>query len=240
MHFLAALPLAAGLVAALPAGQATDASLQSRQFGGGGGSTRDDLQEGGTCPKVILVYARATGERGNLGILGGVIGSALESEYGQGNVWVQGVGGAYDAGIAGNMQRDGAAPAAIAEMVGLFDQAAQKCPEATIVTGGYSQGSALTAAAVRDVSPDVRSKIAGAVLFGYTKVCFRRPMAPRPVHVLTFLSRTLRTTAASLTTPTRTSRSFATKATWFAPAALSLPHRTLPTRARPVVRLPSS
>ncbi|KAH7353396.1 cutinase [Plectosphaerella cucumerina] len=68
------------------------------------------------------------------------------------------------------MLPDGTSAAAITEMVGLFEKAAQQCPQATIVTGGYSQGSALCAAAVRDVSPDVRSKIAGAVLFGYTKV----------------------------------------------------------------------
>ncbi|KAH6684819.1 cutinase, partial [Plectosphaerella plurivora] len=169
MYIVPLIPLAASLVAALPVGQAEEASLQVRQFGGGlgGGNTRNDVEDGGACPRVILVYARATGERGNLGILGGVIGSALESEFD--SVWVQGVGGAYTAGIADNMQPDGASPAAITEMVGLFNKAAQACPDANIVTGGYSQGSALCAAAVRDVSPDVRSKIAGAVLFGYTK-----------------------------------------------------------------------
>lgn len=68
------------------------------------------------------------------------------------------------------MQADGAPPDAINEMVRLLGKASADCPEATIVAGGYSQGSALAAAAVRDSSPDVKPKIAGVVLFGYTKV----------------------------------------------------------------------
>jgi hypothetical protein len=64
MHGISLLPLAAGLVAALPAGQAPESSFGARQLGGG--NTRNDVEDGGTCPEVVLVYARATGERGNL------------------------------------------------------------------------------------------------------------------------------------------------------------------------------
>ncbi|KAH6672658.1 cutinase-domain-containing protein [Plectosphaerella plurivora] len=167
MHIFTALSFAVGMAVALPAGQAPDSTIAARQFSRG--ATRNDLEDGGTCPKVIFVYARATGEAGNLGVLGGPIGSALESEYGAGNVWVQGVGGPYNAGVAGNMQADGAPPDAINEMVRLLGKASEDCPEATIVAGGYSQGSALAAAAVRDSSSDVKPKIAGVVLFGYTK-----------------------------------------------------------------------
>jgi cutinase len=54
-------------------------------------------------------------------------------------------------------------------MVGHFEDANTKCPEAVIVAGGYSQGAALAAAATTDVNDAVREKIAGVVLFGYTK-----------------------------------------------------------------------
>lgn len=167
MHIFSVLSFVVGMAAALPAGEAPDSAIVARQFSRG--ATRNDLEDGGTCPKVIFVYARATGETGNLGVLGGPIGSALESECGAGSVWVQGVSGPYTAGLYDNMQVDGAAPDAIGEMVRLLGKASEDCPEATIVAGGYSQGSALAAAAIRDASPDVKSKIAGVVLFGYTK-----------------------------------------------------------------------
>lgn len=63
----------------------------------------------------------------------------------------------------------GTSTAAINEMLGLFKLANQKCPKATIVVGGYSQGAALAAASITDIDSSIRSKIAGTVLFGYTK-----------------------------------------------------------------------
>lgn len=54
-------------------------------------------------------------------------------------------------------------------MVGHFNDASQKCPDAVIIAGGYSQGAALAAASVTDVDDSIRQKIAGTVLFGYTK-----------------------------------------------------------------------
>ncbi len=54
-------------------------------------------------------------------------------------------------------------------MLGLFNDANTKCPNAKIVAGGYSQGAALAAASIEDVSTSIRNKIAGTVLFGYTK-----------------------------------------------------------------------
>jgi cutinase len=83
---------------------------------------------------------------------------------------VQGVGGRYTASIGDNALPDGTSRAAIAEMTDLFNLANSKCPGAQIVAGGYSQGAALTAATIRDLSSTVRDKIVGVVLFGYTKV----------------------------------------------------------------------
>lgn len=54
-------------------------------------------------------------------------------------------------------------------MVRLFELADRKCPKATIIVGGYSQGAALAAASITDVDPKIRTKIAGVVLFGYTQ-----------------------------------------------------------------------
>jgi cutinase len=55
-------------------------------------------------------------------------------------------------------------------MTDLFQLANSRCPNAEIVAGGYSQGAALTAATIRDLSATIRNKIVGVVLFGYTKV----------------------------------------------------------------------
>lgn len=83
---------------------------------------------------------------------------------------MQGVGGRYTASIGDNALPDGTSRAAIAEMTDLFKLADSRCPNAQIVAGGYSQGAALTAATIRDLSSSIRNKIVGVVLFGYTKV----------------------------------------------------------------------
>jgi cutinase len=70
--------------------------------------------------------------------LGAPLGSALESKYGANNVWVQGVGGPYDATIGGNLLPRGSTPASIAEMVRLLNLANSKCPNSKVVAGGYS------------------------------------------------------------------------------------------------------
>ncbi|KAK3312297.1 cutinase-domain-containing protein [Apodospora peruviana] len=132
-------------------------------------TTRNELQAGGACPPVIFIFARGSTEGGNLGSLGPSIADVLEATYGGANVWVQGVGGAYTADLLDNVLSDGTTRAAITEMKNLFALANSKCPSAKIVAGGYSQGAALTAAAIRDSSATIREQIKGVVLFGYTK-----------------------------------------------------------------------
>ncbi|KAM0246449.1 hypothetical protein ACHAP5_004764 [Fusarium lateritium] len=167
MKFSIAAAFMAATASALPAAQ--ESALEARQFFGS--NTRNDLTQGSSssCPSVIFVYARGSTETGNLGTLGGVVGSKLEAKYGKGNVWVQGVGGAYTAGVGENALPRGTTTAAIRQMVGHFEEANTKCPKAVIVAAGYSQGAALAAAATTDVNDAVREKIAGVVLFGYTK-----------------------------------------------------------------------
>ncbi|SPJ87035.1 probable cutinase 1 precursor [Fusarium torulosum] len=168
MKFSIAAAFMAATASALPAAQ--ESALEARQLFGGS-ITRNDLTQGSSsaCPSVIFVYARGSTEAGNLGTLGPVVASKLEAKYGKGNVWVQGVGGAYTAGVGENALPRGTTPAAIRQMVGHFEEANTKCPKAVIVAAGYSQGAALAAAATTDVDDAIREKIAGVVLFGYTK-----------------------------------------------------------------------
>lgn len=167
MYLFSVLFLAVTMAAALPAGQALESALTAPQVSPS--STRQDLEKGGVCPKIIFIYARGSNEDSNLGALGSHIGRALDNEYGSSRVWVQGIHNAYDAGVCGNYEDAGAPEPAIREMVNFIQTAAFLCRHATIFVGGYSQGSALAAAAVSRVSEEIRSKIAGVVLFGYTK-----------------------------------------------------------------------
>ncbi|CCE30291.1 hypothetical protein E4U22_005267 [Claviceps purpurea] len=147
--------------------------LEARQFGMGMGMgmTRNDLESGsGTCPKAIFIFARGSTEQGNMGAsVGPTVANTLTNQLGKGQVWIQGVGGPYTAGIPENAMPAGSSPAAIAEMDRLFTLAHTKCPTSSILAGGYSQGAALAAAAVSNASPEIRNQIVATVLFGYTK-----------------------------------------------------------------------
>ncbi|KAL4731184.1 hypothetical protein ACLX1H_000145 [Fusarium chlamydosporum] len=167
MKFTAILSFLAASSAALPTAN-TFVALEGRQAGS---ITRNDLSNGAAsaCPPVIFIYARGSTELGNLGTLGPRVASVLENTYGSNKVWIQGVGGAYLATIGDNALPRGTSSAAIREMIGLFNLASTKCPSAKIVAGGYSQGAALAAASIEDLSSTVRDKVVGTVLFGYTK-----------------------------------------------------------------------
>ncbi|KAF4493205.1 cutinase 3, partial [Fusarium agapanthi] len=112
------------------------------------------------------------------GTLGPLVASKLEAKYGKNGVWIQGVGGAYLATLGDNALPRGTSSAAIREMLGHFNDANQKCPDAVLIAGGYSQGAALAAASVTDVNAGIREKIAGVVLFGYTKNLQNRGKIP--------------------------------------------------------------
>ncbi|KAH6843326.1 carbohydrate esterase family 5 protein [Chaetomium sp. MPI-CAGE-AT-0009] len=171
MKFLTLLS-AAGLVAALPAPPAAEvnnnaAQIEARQLS----STRNDLENGSSanCPSVILIFARASGEPGNMGISAGPnVASALERDF-RNDIWVQGVGGPYSAGLAENFLPAGTSRGAIDEAKRLFTMANTKCPNAAVVAGGYSQGTAVMSNSVSELSGAVQDQIKGVVLFGYTK-----------------------------------------------------------------------
>ena len=92
---------------------------------------------------------------------------ALERDFS--DIWVQGVGGPYDASVGDNALPAGTSQAAINEAIRLYNLANEKCPNAAVVTGGYSQGTAVVAGALSQLSGAVQDQVVGAVLFGYTK-----------------------------------------------------------------------
>jgi cutinase len=100
---------------------------------------------------------------------GPAVARALERTYGADGVWVQGVGGPYLADLGSNALPGGTSSAAINEAVRLFNMANTKCPDTPIVSGGYSQGTAVIAGAIPKLNAPLRERVVGTVLFGYTK-----------------------------------------------------------------------
>ncbi|KAM0322576.1 hypothetical protein ACHAQA_009423 [Verticillium albo-atrum] len=193
MKFFTVLSLAVALTAALPVEPVADeaealvsrneiAVLEARQS-----STRNELESGSAsnCPRAILIFARGSTEPGNMVALlcsavnhkadkmqgstaGPTLASALTREYGSG-IWIQGVGGAYTAELSPNFLAAGTDRGSINEAKRLFTLARTKCPNTPIVTGGYSQGTAVVGNALSELGAAVQNQVKGAVLFGYTK-----------------------------------------------------------------------
>lgn len=123
------------------------------------------------------------------------------------------MGGRYTASLGDNYLPDGTSLAAIREMIGLFELADSNCPNAKIVAGGYSQGAALAAASIRDVSSSIRDKIVGTVLFGYTKASRHPSLAWSDAN--SRVRRMSKMVGAFLITQERVLRSFAMLETLF-------------------------
>uniref|UniRef100_A0A8H7KAA3 cutinase n=1 Tax=Bionectria ochroleuca TaxID=29856 RepID=A0A8H7KAA3_BIOOC len=163
MKFLTISSTLIALVAAAPTSvvlQEDSPALKTRQSS----TTRNELENGSSssCPDGILIYARGSTEAGNMGEgVGPLLATNVAKQVP--SLWVQGVGGAYTAGLIENLLPRGTSEAAIDEAVRLFNLATTKCPALP------SQGAALIAAAVSDLSATVREQVKGAVLFGYTK-----------------------------------------------------------------------
>lgn len=81
----------------------------------------------------------------------------------------QGIGGAYTAKLAPNLQPKGTDEASIAEGVKVISGAMTKCPNTKVIVAGYSQGSAVVSNAVQQLPKDQQAKIQAVVFYGYTK-----------------------------------------------------------------------
>lgn len=88
----------------------------------------------GPCKKVTVIFARGTGEDGNVGrLVGPPFFNALTGRIGDMNVAVQGVD--YPANLAGYAV--GGDPAGASKLASLANTAASKCPNTQIVLSGY-------------------------------------------------------------------------------------------------------
>ncbi|KIW03677.1 uncharacterized protein PV09_04998 [Verruconis gallopava] len=122
----------------------------------------------GPCRDIILFFVRGTFELGNMGlIVGPPLSAGLKNNFGDDRVATQGVD--YAAGVATNFLPDNADPVGVANMQNLFNEAATRCPNSVVVAGGYSQGAAITHAAIAGLSDSVKSQIVGVTLFGDTR-----------------------------------------------------------------------
>ncbi|KAJ6452622.1 cutinase-domain-containing protein [Mycena sanguinolenta] len=127
-------------------------------------------QLSGPCRPVTFIFARGTGEDGNVGArVGPPLIADLRAALGADGIAAQGVD--YDAKkedlnpAAQGISRGGS-PSGSATMATLINTAASQCPDTQIVIGGYSQGAQLVHNAAATLNASVTARIAAVVTFG--------------------------------------------------------------------------
>ncbi|KAJ6616220.1 cutinase [Mycena sp. CBHHK59/15] len=115
------------------------------------------------CSDVMVIFARGTTEPPPIGIIAGPpLEAALKTALGAKTLSFTGVH--YPADIPGFLE--GGDPQGSATMASDLTNAANSCPNAAIVTVGYSQGGQLVHNSAKQLSADVSSRIKAAVIFG--------------------------------------------------------------------------
>ncbi|EUC30726.1 carbohydrate esterase family 5 protein [Bipolaris zeicola 26-R-13] len=152
---------------AIPGGNSTGGS------GGSGGNCKPQQASSGLlggsengvvdkncCTDMTIVFARGTGEMGNVGTVSGPpMFKAIRSKLGADRVTVQGVD--YPASAAGNVNLGGDGGE---KMAALVKQAKSLCPNTKVIVSGYSQGAMVVHNAFnKGLSAE---DVSGAVLFG--------------------------------------------------------------------------
>ena len=137
--------------------------MSQPQFGGSGSSssTANDVTDKAPCTPLTVIFARGTGEPGNIGsIVGPPLLQALQSKLGASSVAFQGVPYAASAAVSGSIYTSKSLPIWVwpllnsglyqgnlddggnggSLMTSLAQQALQQCPNTKVVLSGYSQG----------------------------------------------------------------------------------------------------
>ncbi|KAJ7639270.1 cutinase [Roridomyces roridus] len=116
-----------------------------------------------SCADVMVVFARGTTEPAPIGVVAGPpLQAALKTALAGKTLSFQGVD--YPASIPGFLE--GGDPQGSATMASDLTNAANSCPQASIVTVGYSQGGQLVHNSAKQLSASVLSRINAAVIFG--------------------------------------------------------------------------
>ncbi|KAJ7585418.1 cutinase [Mycena floridula] len=115
------------------------------------------------CTDVIVFFARGTTETAPIGtVIGPPLQAALQSLLGTRSLTFTGVD--YPADIPGFLV--GGDPQGSINMANDLTSAANSCPNAKIVSSGYSQGGQLVHNSARMLSAAVSARISAVVIFG--------------------------------------------------------------------------
>ncbi|KAL2061772.1 hypothetical protein VTL71DRAFT_7150 [Oculimacula yallundae] len=119
------------------------------------------------CPRLSVIFARGTGEPGNVGILTGPPFFAALAEYmnGTNHLAIQGVD--YEAQPAGFFA--GGSMNGAAKMASLTTLSLTACPTTPLLLSGYSQGAQIIHLAASLLPANTTSKISSIIMFGDPK-----------------------------------------------------------------------
>ncbi|KAH6639291.1 cutinase-domain-containing protein [Boeremia exigua] len=143
-----------------------DHALSKRQYSS---SSYNQLTDGTACRAISVIYARGTGQQGNVGdsaAVGPLFFNQIASRVGgTSRLAIQGV--TYSASVGGFLQ--GGDATGSTTMTNLISSTATRCPNTKIVLAGYSQGAQLVHNAAVRTSAANAAKVAAVVVFGDPK-----------------------------------------------------------------------